>query len=339
MDEKERQLLMDVSQPDQGVVATLAQMQGDLLLLGAGGKIGHGLALMALRAFDQAGKRNKVIAVSRFQTAGVRKQLKDDGITTISCDLTDAEAVSKLPDAPDVVYLAGQKFGTTDSPGATWVLNAYMPAIVAQRWGGSRFVVFSSGNVYAYSSPASGGPTEEAEPQPLGEYAITVLGRERIFEHFSRQLGTKATIIRLNYANEPRYGVLVDIATRLLADEPVDVTAGCVNLVWQGDSNRVTLECFRIAASPPTILNLSGPATVPIRELATKLAKALGVEAKFVGKEKEKSLISNGSLCWRTFGAPKVSVDEMIQRVAAWLKEGRPTMGKPTHFEATNGKY
>jgi len=335
----ERSILMDISEPDEGVVRTLWAMPGDLLMLGAGGKIGHGLALMAKRAFEQGGKKNRVIAVSRFSSKASQKALEDDGITTISCDLADADAVAKLPDASDIVYLAGQKFGTADGPAVTWMLNTFVPGVVAKRWVKSRIAVYSSGNVYPFTPVDSGGPTESHPVGPIGEYAQSVLGRERVFEFFSRTNGTKMTTIRLNYANEPRYGVLVDLANRLLAGDTIDIAQGYVNILWQGDCNRATLRSFEIANSPPTILNLAGPETIPVRDLLNKLAKALGVKAKIIGEPAPNALLSNSKYCWQTFGPPKVTPDQMIERVTAWLKQGGATMGKPTHFEVRDGKF
>lgn len=339
MQPDERQILMDISQPDEGVVRTLWAMPGDLLLLGAGGKIGHGLALMAKRAFEQGGKKNRVIAVSRFSSPKARQALESDGITTISCDLADTEAVQKLPDAADVVYLAGQKFGTSDGPATTWMLNTVVPGVVARRWASSRIAVYSSGNVYPFTPIESGGPKETDPVGPVGEYAQSVLGRERIFEYYSRLLGTRVTLVRLNYAVEPRYGVLVDLATKILNKEKIDITQGYVNIVWQGDCNRATLRSFELASSPPAILNLAGPQTLAVRDLIVKLGEALGVRPKIIGKPAKTALLSNGSYCWQTFGPPLVSPDEMVQRVTGWLKSGGATMGKPTHFEARDGKF
>jgi nucleoside-diphosphate-sugar epimerase len=334
MQPTQQDLLGDISKPDDGVVETLSNLQGDLLLLGAGGKIGHGLALMAKRAM-----KNRVIAVSRFGDPATRKLFDDDGIETIQCDLTDTAAVQNLPDASDVIYLVGQKFGTSEgNESMTWVMNAYVPGIVAQRWQDSRIALYSSGNVYAFTSVDSDGPAEDGLLGPIGEYAQSVVGRERVFEYYARQNGTKMTTLRLNYATEPRYGVLVDIATQVLAGETVDVTQGYANVVWAGDVNRVTLRSLDIAASPPTILNLAGP-KIAVRDVVHQFADLFGVEPKVAGTESDKSLLSNGDFCWKTFGPPHVDVDEMIQRIAAWLKADMATWRKPTHFEVRDGKF
>lgn len=327
-------MLADLSEPDDGVVATLSKLQGDLLLLGAGGKIGHGLAVMAKRA-----GLGRVLAVSRFTDPAVRQQFEDDGIEVIACDMTDTDAVRALPDASDVIYLVGQKFGTSEGNEAmTWVMNAYVPGIVAERWKDSRIALYSSGNVYAYVPADSDGPKEDGQLGPIGEYAQSVVGRERVFEYYSRLHGTKMTTLRLNYANEPRYGVLVDIATQVLRGETIDVSQGHANVIWAGDCNRVTLRSLDIAASPPTILNLAGP-KVAVRDMAHKFAAIFGVEAKLTGTESDMSMLNNGAFCWETFGPPKVSVDDMIERIAAWLKADQPTWNKPTHFEVRDGKF
>ncbi|MEZ6191436.1 MAG: NAD(P)-dependent oxidoreductase [Phycisphaerales bacterium] len=334
----EQALLDELSAPDQGVIDTLSALSGDLLLLGAGGKIGHGLALMAQRAIREAGAKSRVIAVSRFSGPDIRKAMEDDGIHTIACDLADHRAVEALPDASDIVYLAGQKFGTSSNTSLTWALNCFVPGITAQRWRDSRIAFYSSGNVYPFTPPASRGPTEKEETGPVGEYAQSVLGRERVFEHFSRAQGTRMACIRLSYACEPRYGVLVDIAERIMRGRPVDLTQGHVNIIWQGDCNRVTLKSLDITQSPPAIINLSGP-QYPVESLATKIAGALGRDLEFTGSPAPTALLMNSDHCWSLFGPPAVDVDEMISRVAAWLVAGGKTMGKPTHFQERNGKF
>jgi nucleoside-diphosphate-sugar epimerase len=334
----ERDILLSISKPDAGVIKTLSNIQGDLLMLGAGGKIGHGLALMAKRAFQEAGKKNKVLAVSRYTSAASRKALEDDGITTVPCDLSDVDAVAKLPDATDIIYLAGQKFGTADGPAVTWMLNTVVPGVVARRWPKARIGVYSSGNVYPFYPVGSAGPDESIAPSPIGEYAQSVLGRERIFEYYSRTLGTPITTIRLNYANEPRYGVLVDLANTILSGKPVDLTQGYVNVVSAGDCNRVTLKCLDIASAPPKLLNLAGP-KFTVKELGEKLGKALGKDVSFTGTPAANALLSNSDFCWKTFGPQLDTIDGLIAQVAQWLKQGGNTMGKPTHFEARDGKF
>lgn len=328
----------ELSEPTEAVVAFVADLEGPLLLLGAGGKIGHSLARMVQRATQIAGRGPRVVAVSRFSQPVSREAFEHAGIQTIAADLSSPGEVQALPDAPNVVYLLGQKFGTTAHPSLTWLANAFIPGLVCQRFPRARIVAFSSGNVYPFSPVREGGCTEEHAVGPVGEYAQSVVGRERIFEHFSRENGTPLAILRLNYANEPRYGVLVDLAEQLLAGKPIDLTMGHVNLVWQSDCNRVTLLALAHATCPPTILNLAGP-QVRVRDVAERLAQALGVQPQFVGQEAPTALLSNGSRCWQLFGPPRVDVDQMIDRVAAWLKAGGPTAAKPSKYDVRNGNF
>ncbi len=335
----EHDLLMDISEPDEPVIEALSKMSGDLLLLGAGGKIGHGLALMAKRGFEAAGSKHEPIAVSRFSGPGSRQPFEQYGITTIACDLTDTESVRNLPDASDVIYLVGQKFGTSEgNESTTWLMNAYVPGVVAQRWNDGRIGVYSSGNVYAYVPADAVGPAEDGRIDPIGEYAQSVIARERIFEYFSRSQGTPMTTIRLNYANEPRYGVLVDIARQVMDEQPIDVTQGHANVVWAGDCNRITIRCLDIAASPPTMLNLAGP-KIAVRDMALKFGELFGKDVQFQGTESDMSMLNDSTFCWRTFGPPAVSVDQMIERIGAWLMSGQDTWDKPTHFEVRDGKF
>lgn len=336
MDEK--QLLAELSRPDQGVLDTLANIQGDLLMLGAAGKIGHALTLMAKQGFEQLGRKNRVIAVSRFSAPGSEKMFQDDGVTTLRCDLADIDAVEKLPDASDVIYLVGQKFGTADNTSLTWLLNCFVPGIVARKWKDSRIAVYSSGNVYPFTPVTTDGPTEDVAPSPIGEYAQSVLGRERIFEYFSRANGTRTVTIRLNYANEPRYGVIIDLAKRILARDTIDLAQGYVNIVWQGDCNRVTIKSLDIASSPPQYLNLAGP-KISVKALCEKIGHGLGVQPQFTGEPAANALLSDGSFCWKNFGPQTKTIDEMIDLACQWINAGKDTWNKPTHFEARDGKF
>ena len=339
MDRNEAELLAELSDPDPGVLESMTKLDGDVMLLGAGGKIGHGLALMAKRAMDEADLPHRVIAVSRFSDSDVQEGMESDGISTIACDLADPDAVATLPDCPNILYMVGTKFGTSDNPGATWLLNVHVPALVAQRFPESKIVAYSSGNIYPFFPVDSDGPDEETPPAPVGEYGQTVLGRERIFEYFSRQNGTPTCIVRLNYANEPRYGVLVDLATRVMNGEPIDVTMGYVNVVWQTDCNRATLRCFDLVSSPPTILNLAGSQKLSVRELAERFGEQFGVEPSLTGQESQTALLSNGNRCWSTFGSPQADLDYMIKRIASWLMAGYQTWNKATHFEVRHGQF
>jgi len=343
MNRCELQLLAELSDPDAGVIETMSRLDGDLLLLGAGGKMGYGLALMALRALKESGKSKRVIAVSRFSSHGLRDEIASEGIETVSCDLCDADAVRRLPDATNIIYMVGQKFGTAQSPGATWLTNTVIPAALAQRFCDSQIVAFSSGNVYPLMPVAPGGgvggASEDTGVSPVGEYAMTVVGRERILDHFSRTQGTPMTIVRLNYANEPRYGVLVDIAMKVRRGEPVDVTMGYVNAVWTTDANRVALKCFDLTSSPPAIVNLAGPQTLSVREVAQRFGEAFGVTPMIKGIEAETALLNDASRCWTRFGGPEATLDYMIGRIADWIMQGNPTWDRPTHFEVRSGIF
>ncbi|MEX2214297.1 MAG: NAD(P)-dependent oxidoreductase [Phycisphaeraceae bacterium] len=339
MNRAELQLLAELSDPDEDVIRTLSAMQGDLIFLGAGGKIGQGLALMARRAFIETGASNRVIAVSRFSDPQARANLEEDHIHTMACDLTDAGMVRDLPDASHVVYMTGVKFGTQDNPGQTWVTNTCIPAIVAQRYCDSSIVAFSSGNVYPYFPVDSQGPDETVPLSPVGEYGWSVVGRERVLDYYSRLHGTPMTILRLNYANEPRYGVMVDIAVKVMRSEPIDVTMGYVNVLWQTDSNRVTLKAFDVCDSPPAVLNLAGPEAVSVRELAGRFGERLGVEPIFTGSEATTALLSNASACWAKWGPPEAELDHMIGRISEWLMAGYPTWNRPTHYEQRSGSF
>lgn len=328
-----------LSVPSPELIEELGAWDDGLIVLGAGGKMGPTLCRMAANAFREAGKKHSVTAVSRFSNPEEKEKLEAAGVKTISADLMDREAVEALPDSQNVVFAAGRKFGSTGAESVTWAMNAYLPGIVASRYTNSRIAVFSSGNVYPFLPPMTGGCTEETAPDPKGEYAQSVLGRERIFEYFSRTYDVPMTIIRLCYAVELRYGVLMDLAQTIAAGEPVDVTMGAVNVIWQRDANDFVLRSLSIAASPPTYFNLTGPETVSVRGAATKLAKSLDTDVRFVGEEAPEALLVDSSQCFRKFGYPKTGLAEMIELVSDWVKQGGETHGKPTGFQTRDGKF
>jgi nucleoside-diphosphate-sugar epimerase len=269
----------------------------------------------------------------------MRDQLEQAGIQTIACDLLDAEAVQRLPDAPNVLFMAGMKFGTTGAEPLTWAMNTVAPAYVASRYRQSRIVVFSTGNVYPLVPVTGGGATEETPPEPIGEYAQSALGRERVFQYFSGRYGTPAVIYRLNYAVELRYGIILDVAQRVWAGEPVSLAMGCVNVIWQGDACAWALRCLPLAQSPPLVLNATGPETLSIRYLAGRLGDLMGKQPRFEGAEADTALLSNASKAHRLFGYPTVTVDTVIQWVAHWVMQGLPTLNKPTHYEVRDGRF
>ena len=328
-----------LSMPGAATIAALARAPGDIVVLGAGGKMGPTLARMAARARDAEKSRRRVIAVSRFSAGGVEASLQPAGVETVSCDLLDRDAVSRLPDAPNVVFMAGQKFGTHDAPSRTWMMNVVVPAICAERYATSRIVAFSTGNVYPLTPVSAGGARESDATAPIGEYAETCVGRERVFEHFAATRGTKAAIVRLNYAIALRYGVLTDLALKVAGGQPIPLAMGHVNVIWQGDANRAALELLVHASNPPLIVNVTGSATLSVRSIATALGKRLGREPRFDGVEASDALLSNTDRMRSLLGEPETSLDTMLDWVAEWVKAERPLLGKATHFEARDGKF
>ena len=328
-----------LSHPAPHDVEALGRLEGDLLILGAAGKMGPSLAMRAKRAIDQAGSGQRVMAVSRFGDASIRKSLEDAGIHAIPADLMDRDALQRLPDAPNVIFMAGRKFGTEGAQHETWAANVLLPALAAERYRDFRIVVFSSGNVYPFRKVKDGGASEETATDPVGEYAQTVRGRERVFEYFADRYGTKSVLLRLNYAVEMRYGVLADIARKVYGRQPVDVSMGSVNVIWQGDANSVALRSFPLCSSPPAVLNLTGPETLPVRMLAESFGRLFGVEPAFQGSEGESALLNDAHKCCELFGPPPVSVAQVIEWLATWIQTGGASLGKPTHFEARDGRY
>ena len=331
-----------LSRPHASTVDVFRTLPGDVIVLGAGGKMGPSLARMARRAATEAdgtADRRRVLAVSRFPDAATATALEEAGVATIRCDLLDRTAVDSLPGAPNVVFMAGQKFGTGGAPAATWAMNTLVPAYCAHRYADARIVAFSTGNVYPLVPVTGPGARESDAPSPVGEYAASCLGRERMFEHASARSGTPVAIIRLNYAVDLRYGVLVDIATRVRAREPIDLTMGHVNVVWQGDANRVALESLARAAAPPYVLNVTGAAHLSVRSLAERFGAAFGVAPTFTGHEAPDALLSDTSRLAADFGALEVDTDTLTEWVAAWIASGGPLLGKPTKFERRDGRF
>jgi nucleoside-diphosphate-sugar epimerase len=324
-----------MTRPSRALVDDLARVEGDLMILGVAGKMGPTLARLAKRA--SPGRR--VVGVARFSDPAVREQLAAHDIETIACDLLDRAAIAALPDAPNVVFAAGHKFGATGAPALTWAMNAHVPALVAERFHASRIVAFSTGNVYGFTAAGHGGASETTPPAPVGEYAQSCLGRERMFEFFSARHGTPGRIVRLNYAIDMRYGVLYDIASKVRRGDPVDVTMGFVNVIWQGDANAQVLRCLAHCTTPTTPLNVTGPETVSVRSLAHELAARLGTTANVVGQEAPNALLSDTTRAAALFGYPLVPLGRMLDWVADWVKAGGPSLGKPTKFEVRDGTF
>jgi nucleoside-diphosphate-sugar epimerase len=318
----------------------LADTDGDRVVLGAGGKVGISLATMAARAFASLPGSRTVYAVSRFSDESLVATLDAAGVRPVRADLLDDDALAALPDAANVAYLVGRKFGTSASPAASWALNAYLPGRVIRRYAGARVVAYSSGNVYPFVPIGSGGATESVGPDPIGEYAQSCLARERVLEYFAAETGTPLTLFRLNYAIDCRYGVLSDLAATIESGRPVDLGAGAVNVLWQGDANRYALGGFGIAAAtPPTVLNATGPETASVRYLATELGARIGAEPTFTGIEPQTALLSNAGRCFGHFGYPSVTLQQMLDWTVQWRRAGGELLDRPTHFAERAGAF
>ena len=328
----------ELSAPTPTAVRALARLSGDLVVLGAGGKMGPSLARLARRARDEAGGSGKVIAVARFSEPGLRERLEREGIVTRTADLLDRGQVAALPDAGAVIFMVGQKFGTTGAAARTWAVNTLAPALAAERYQRVPMVAFSTGNVYPLWPAESAGPTETDPTGPLGEYAQSALARERLLEFCSTRDRTPMAILRLNYAIEPRYGVIRDLADHVMRHDPIDVTMGWVNVIWQRDANAAALAAIEHAATPPLVLNLTGP-KVSVRWLAEELGRRLDRVPVFRGLEAETALLSDAGRAARLWGPPPVAVTEMLDRVAEWVLGGGRSLGKPTHFEERSGAF
>jgi nucleoside-diphosphate-sugar epimerase len=335
----EAQLESYLSEPTAEVIAAVAALEGDILILGVGGKMGPTLAKQAKRAIDRAGIAKKVIGVSRFSTPGVQEGLHEAGIETITADLLSEDSLRNLPDTQNVILMAGRKFGATGNESLTWAMNGYMPGRVAEKFRTSRLVVFSTGNVYPLTPVYHGGATENSTVAPVGEYAQSCLSRERICSYFSSQFGTPMAILRLNYAIDLRYGILLDIAEKAYAEEVISLQMGNVNVIWQGDANAVALRAFAHCQSPPLVLNVTGSETVSIRYLASCFGAIFNKSPRFEGEEAATALLSNASRCHQLFGYPRISLGQMIERVAEWVRIGGTTLRKPTYFEVRDGKF
>jgi nucleoside-diphosphate-sugar epimerase len=335
----EQQLDELISKPTQELIDMFTRLDGNLLLLGVGGKIGVSMATMAKRAIDQAGIKKRVIGLDRFSSNDTIHKLEASGIEVIKGDLLDADFVRSLPLVENIIFLAGMKFGSEENLSLTWAVNSYLPALVADHFTRSRIVAFSTGCVYPLVPVSSGGSLEKDMPGPIGEYAQSCLGRERMFEYGSNTYGTPVALIRLNYAVEMRYGVLIDIALKVKAGKPVDLAMGHFNVIWQGDANNMILRSLEHCSSPARILNITGPETLSVREVALQFGSLFNMQPEFTGKEAPTALLSNAGEAFGLFGNPKVSADMMIAWIADWISHEGPLLDKPTHFEVRDGKY
>ena len=324
-----------LSRPSAGLIECMGRLEGDIMVVGAGGKIGPTMARTAKRAIDAAGVDKQVLAVDVVPLP----QLAALGIQTLACDMLDITAVDKLPTVPNIVYMVGRKFGSTGGESLTWAINCVVAYHAARAFRGCRVAAFSTGCVYPVMHIASGGATEDVPPEPVGEYSMSCLGRERMFDYYADKHEEQVVHVRLNYAVECRYGVLMDIATKIWHDEAVDLTTGYANVIWQGDACNQVLQALELASSPAKILNVTGPEMFSIRQVARRFAELLGKDATFVGEENGRGYLNNAGQANALFGNPSVPLGRIIEWTADWVRSGGPNLGKPTHFETQDGKY
>ncbi|PRD48121.1 NAD-dependent epimerase/dehydratase family protein [Sphingobacterium haloxyli] len=327
------------TRPSNELVKDVHELEGDIMLLGIAGKMGVSMGSLLVDALRQAGKDNRVYGVSRFSDNMVKQQVDAGGVTTIACDLLHNADLQALPDVPNIIYLAGHKFGTTGNEDFTWAMNTYLPGRVAEKFRKSNIVAFSSGNVLPFVKLQEGGADENILPQPVGEYAQSCLGRERVFQYFSKKNGTPILIYRLNYAVDFRYGVVMEIAKAVLHGQAIDLRTENVNVIWQGDANEIAIRSLLHCTSPAKVLNVTGPETLSIRWLAKEFGKLFNREPLFQFEAEGTALLNNASECHRLFGYPKVSIREIIDITGNWLLNGGDEFGKPTHFQERGGQF
>jgi nucleoside-diphosphate-sugar epimerase len=321
--------------PSQALIDDLGRVDGDIMILGVGGKMGPTLAGLAKAALPE----RRVIGVARFSEADVEPWLKARGIETIHCDLLDEAAIRRLPQVSNIIFMAGRKFGAEGNLALTWAMNAHVPALVAQAFRSSRIVAFSTGCVYPFVPIDGAGADESLPPDPPGEYAQSCVGRERMFEYFSRAFRTPGRLFRLNYAIDMRYGVLHDIATKLRDGTPVDVSLGHVNFIWQGDASAQALRCLAHCETPTSPINVSGHEILAVRDLAARFGDLLGRTPVITGREEPTAWLTNTSLATKLFGLPIVDTEQLIKWTADWVARAMPSLGKPTKYEVRDGRY
>lgn len=328
-----------LSEPTPQAIDAMRSVEGDLMLLGVGGKMGPTLARMARQASDRAGVPRRIIGVARFTDPRAEDNLRAAGVETMRCDLLDRDQLARLPKVANVLAMVGMKFGATGQESQTWAVNCLLPSRICETFPNARIVAYSTGNVYGLTSPTSGGSRETDPLSAVGEYAMSCIGRERIYEYYSRTLGVPMALLRLNYAAEMRYGILVDLAQRVWEGRPVDLGMGYVNTIWQADANAAGLSAFAHVAVPPRVVNVAGPEVLSVRQIAEGFGKRLQRPATFQGTESADALLSNGQLGYRLFGEPRVTAEKIIAWIAEWVARGGETLGKPTRFEVRDGRY
>lgn len=333
------QLELELLKPSDRLIADMYHIKGDIILLGVGGKMGPSMAKLAKLAVDQAGIKKRIIGVSRFSDPSAREELEAAGIETIAADLLNEDDLAALPDADNIIYLAGTKFGTTGKEAFTWAMNAYLPGRVTERYKNSRIVAFSTGNVYPFTAVTSGGFSEDHPVAPVGEYGQSCLGRERIFQYFSEKNNTPTLIYRLNYAIDLRYGVLLEIAKSVNEGRAIDLTTGNVNVIWQGDANEIAIRSLLHCNTPAKILNVTGPETLSVKWLAEQFGLLMGKQPLFENEVQPTALLNNASEAHKLFGYPRVTIREMMEMTVSWLNGGGKIFNKPTHFQERKGQF
>ena len=328
-----------LTRPSADLIRDVKGIKGDFILLGIGGKMGVSMGRLLVDALKEAGSEAKVYGVSRFSDPRAKKEVEASGVTAIPCDLLDEEGLQALPEVENVIYLAGHKFGTVDNEDFAWAMNTYLPGRVAEKFKSSNIVAFSSGNVLPFVKVNEGGVDEDVPPQPIGEYAQSCLGRERIFQYFSKKNGTPMLIYRLNYAVDFRYGVIMEIAKSVLSEKPIDLRTENVNVIWQGDANEIAVRSLLHCTSPAKMLNVTGPETLSVRWVAKEFGKLFEKEPLFQYEAEGTALLNNASECHKLFGYPKVTIREIIDITAQWLLNGGEELDKPTHFQERGGKF
>ncbi|MBX2815404.1 MAG: NAD-dependent epimerase/dehydratase family protein [Saprospiraceae bacterium] len=335
----EEQRLHELTTPSPSLVQSLKRLEGDIMILGAGGKMGPSLIKLLQRTLEHHKISKQIYAVSRFSDPLTQESCEGFRTTLLQGDLLDESFLQRLPKVENVLYLAGLKFGSMANQSLTWAMNAYLPGRIAETFSGSRIVAFSTGNVYPLMPTAGPGATELTPPAPIGEYAQSCLGRERIFTHFSKTNKTRMLLFRLNYALDLRYGVLTDIGHAVWTGQPVDLAMGYVNFIWQGDANAYAIQCLEYCDVPPTILNITGPETLSVRFIAEAFARQFDRPIRFSGKEQPTALLSDSSRARMLLGEPRISAEEMIEWSAEWIASGGMRLNKPTHFQERTGKF